>query len=147
MRTAVSITLNEKERRTLRRWARQDDARLARRARIVLLAAKRWSNNDIADKLETDPHTVARWRNRFADQGLGGVEEEAPRSGRRRSKRSRVEQRILRRVARHIERRQPWSYRELAELLGVNHMMVYRILREHDLSASPRPGASPLTTP
>jgi len=147
MRTAVSITLNEKERRTLRRWARQNDARLARRARIVLLAANGRSNNDIADRLEIDPHTVARWRDRFADQGLAGVKDEAARSGRRRNMRSRVEQRILRRAARLIGRRQPWSYRELAESLGVNHMMVYRVLREHNLPASPKPGASPLPTP
>src|SRR5271154_2337940 len=51
------------------------------RARIVLLAAQQWENQDIAAELETTPHTVGVWRRRFALERLVGLED-APRSGR-----------------------------------------------------------------
>ncbi|MBK8270700.1 MAG: helix-turn-helix domain-containing protein [Planctomycetes bacterium] len=66
MRTAIDIILTAAERRTLRNRARQSAGRVPLRARIILLAAMGWTNRAIAEKLRTDPHTVARWRNRFA---------------------------------------------------------------------------------
>lgn len=51
------------------------------RARIVLLAAEGTSNKGIAARLDTSPQTVSKWRKRFYEEGLGGLEDR-PRSSR-----------------------------------------------------------------
>ena len=51
------------------------------RARIVLLAARRWSNAAIAVQVGVSVDTVRTWRGRFAAQGLAGLVDRA-RSGR-----------------------------------------------------------------
>ncbi len=53
---------------------------LARRARIVLLAAKGLENKTIAARLGADPNTVGKWRRRFAERRLEGLYDE-PRPG------------------------------------------------------------------
>jgi transposase-like protein len=51
------------------------------RARIVLLASEGTSNKEIAKRLYTTPQTVCKWRKRFYEEGLNGLEDR-PRSGR-----------------------------------------------------------------
>jgi len=51
------------------------------RAKIVLLAAEGTSNKEIAARLDTTPQTACKWRKRFYEEGLGGLEDR-PRSGR-----------------------------------------------------------------
>lgn len=51
------------------------------RAKIVLLAAEGASNKEIAKRLDTSPQTVSKWRKRFHEEGLSGLEDR-PRSGR-----------------------------------------------------------------
>jgi transposase len=57
---------------------------LAQRARIVLLAADRESNTAIAAKVGVPRPTVIGWRNRYARQGVRGLDDDV-RSGRPRS--------------------------------------------------------------
>ncbi len=57
-------------------WAEGLWQSLARRARIVLLAADGKSNLNIADILAVTPLTVSKWRKRFAGQGLDGLHDE-----------------------------------------------------------------------
>jgi hypothetical protein len=51
------------------------------RAKIVLLAAEGFTNVEIAARLDTSPQVVWRWRKRFFEQRLKGLED-LPRSGR-----------------------------------------------------------------
>jgi len=51
------------------------------RARMILLAAEKLSNDQIAERLNTLREVVSRWRKRFVLQRLPGLEER-PRSGR-----------------------------------------------------------------
>ena len=51
------------------------------RARIVLMAAEGLDNDEIADRLDTRREIVSKWRKRFFEQGLAGLEER-PRGGR-----------------------------------------------------------------
>jgi hypothetical protein len=51
------------------------------RARIVLLASEGLSNKEIANRLHTTPQTACKWRKRFYEEGLDGLEDR-PRSGR-----------------------------------------------------------------
>jgi transposase len=67
----------------LTRWLRSSSIRssLARRARIVLLAADGLSNVDIARRVGGSRQTVLDWRKRFEANGIDGLHD-APRSGR-----------------------------------------------------------------
>lgn len=51
------------------------------RAKMVLLAAEGLDNDEIAARLDTRREIVSKWRKRFFEQGLAGLEER-PRGGR-----------------------------------------------------------------
>ena len=51
------------------------------RAKIVLMAAQGLDNDEIAARLDTNRVIVSKWRKRFFEQGLPGLEER-PRGGR-----------------------------------------------------------------
>jgi len=51
------------------------------RARIVLMAADGLDNDEIAARLDTRREIVSKWRKRFFEDGLAGLEER-PRGGR-----------------------------------------------------------------
>ena len=85
-RGAVSpfgIILSVEERRELERRARCYTASYAEvvRAKIVLLAAQGLANVEIAARCDTSVQVVHRWRKRFFDKRLKGLED-AARSGR-----------------------------------------------------------------
>src|SRR4028118_57407 len=80
---AMPITVSEADRLTLQSWARRPKTAqaLALRARIVLAAAAGQETNlEIAERLQTNRHTVAKWRGRYARRGLTGLTDE-PRPG------------------------------------------------------------------
>jgi hypothetical protein len=51
------------------------------RAKIVLYAAQGLRNDEIAQRLDTPRQVVSKWRKRFFEQGLAGLQE-LPRQGR-----------------------------------------------------------------
>ncbi len=51
------------------------------RAQLVLLAAEGVDNDEIAARLNTRREVVSKWRKRFFEEGLAGLEER-PRRGR-----------------------------------------------------------------
>ena len=51
------------------------------RAKIVLMAAEGLDNDEIAARLDTRREIVSKWRKRFFEQGLPGLDER-PRGGR-----------------------------------------------------------------
>src|ERR1700675_1142712 len=51
-----------------------------RRARIVLLGGQGRSTRSIAEEVRVQPRIVSHWRRRFAEHGLGGLED-LPRGG------------------------------------------------------------------
>jgi len=53
------------------------------RAKIVLYAAQGLCNDEIAQRLDTRRQVVSKWRKRFFEQGMAGLEE-LPRHRRRR---------------------------------------------------------------
>lgn len=66
--------------------ARSTPQALVFRCRVVLraAAADQPTNQTIAQELDCDRHTVGQWRERFAKDGLAGLQD-APRSGRPRA--------------------------------------------------------------
>lgn len=83
-RSPYTIELSDAERRELESRARRYTLpyRDVVRAKIVLLAAEGWRNDEIAAKLDTRREIVSKWRRRFYDHRLAGLEE-LPRTGRR----------------------------------------------------------------
>jgi len=76
------VTVPDADRVKLERqaWDRSAPARVAERARIVLLAADGLTGPQIAGRLGCTEPTVAKWRRQYAEDGLAGLED-APRPG------------------------------------------------------------------
>ncbi len=81
MRIAPTITLSDEERKELTKLARskRTSVRLAQRARIVLLAASGLQTKAIATQLSIGRVQVARWRERYVQSRLAGIERDLPR--------------------------------------------------------------------
>lgn len=77
------ITLSAKERRILTRTAGRYSSsyRDVIRAKIVLYAAAGLSNQEIAERIDLPRQIVSKWRKRFFEQRLPGLDEQ-PRRGR-----------------------------------------------------------------
>lgn len=82
-RSSFAITLTRDERATLEQRAAKYTSpyRDVVRAKIILLAADGLRNDIIASRLSLQRQIVSKWRKRFFDQRLAGLEEE-PRGGR-----------------------------------------------------------------
>lgn len=82
-RSPYVIELSGEERRVLEERATKYTLpyRDVVRARIVLMAADGLRNDEIAARLSTRREIVSKWRKRFAERRLAGLEE-LPRQGR-----------------------------------------------------------------
>ena len=135
MRVACQIRIEEKDREILEKWSRgrSTPVRLMQRAKIVLLAEQGLKNNKIAEAVGIDWRTVGTWRKRYAKYGVKGIEKDAPRPGRKALQRDSVVAKILKRTTNPPKTATQWSTRTLARELGINHMMVHRVWRIHEL--------------
>ncbi|WP_242947884.1 helix-turn-helix domain-containing protein, partial [Acidithiobacillus albertensis] len=59
--------------------SRLSSVRLSLRARMILLAAEGLQNKEIAERLGVDRLQVARWRKRYLEHRLSGIERDLPR--------------------------------------------------------------------
>jgi len=77
------VSLKRKERMRLEAMARKYTSpyRDVIRAKIVLYAAQGLSNEEIAHRLDTPRQIVSKWRKRYWEEGLGGLDERS-RAGR-----------------------------------------------------------------
>lgn len=133
MRVAPEILLGGEERAELRRLVRSKltSVRLSLRAQIVLLAADGMRSKDIAEQLEVGRVQVSRWRERYAESRLAGIERDLPRG----APPAKVD------VARLVElttQSSPaaathWSTRKMAAALGVSAASVSRHWRANGL--------------
>ncbi|MGH3469555.1 MAG: helix-turn-helix domain-containing protein [Thermocrispum sp.] len=82
-RSPYEIVLSDEERDELVARARRYTSPYAEvvRARIVLMAAEGLRNDEIAARLDTPRQVVSKWRKRFYEQRLGGLDD-LPRVGR-----------------------------------------------------------------
>jgi hypothetical protein len=85
---ASAVDLSAEQRETLDSLvrARSTPQAMVFRCRIVLMASQpeQPTNQQVADALDCDRHTVGLWRERYVAHGLTGLQD-APRSGRPRS--------------------------------------------------------------
>jgi transposase len=136
MRVAPKVIVSAEDRKVLERWARGRSApvRLMQRANIVLLAAKGQENKDIAAALHVTRQLVGRWRNRYVESGLAGIEQDAPGRGRKATARDALAPKIIEwTTQRKPENATHWSTRTLAAALGTTHSLVNRVWRANGL--------------
>lgn len=136
MRVAPQVTLTTEQKAALTAWAngRKTPVRLAERARIVLLAAEGRQDQDIAAALSITPKKTARWRRRFLDKGLPGIEKDAPRPGRTPSIGDDAVAEVIRKTTQETPPNAThWSTRSMSAAVGISDSSVLRIWRSHGL--------------
>jgi transposase len=136
MRVASPVVLSPEDRGVLelRARARRATARSVERARIILLAADGWRNQDIAAHLHMTPEKVARWRQRFLAGGLAAIAQDARRAGRPRTITAAQERAVVRKTTQETPPQAThWSTRTMAAAMGLSERSVRRIWQRHGL--------------
>jgi transposase len=128
----LTLSILEAEQLNARVLDRRSTQQVVLRARIVLLAAQQWENQDIAAELETTAHTVGVWRRRFAREQLTGLED-APRSGRPASLAAATVAKVLTTVTQPPKGRTRWSVRSMARHAGLSKSRVQQLWQANDL--------------
>ena len=133
LRVAQTIELTNEQRSELTRLARSKLAsvRLAQRAQIVLLAAQGLQNKDIAEQLGIGRVQVARWRQRYQEGGLQGIERDLPRGAP--PVKVDVDQLVALTTQTTPEAATHWSTRKMAAVLKVSPSTVMRHWQAHGL--------------
>jgi transposase len=137
----LKIALTDEERETLTAWSRSGagEHRKVERARVILLASQGLSAREIAGRLKTRLARVSKWRQRFCQSRLAGLED-AARPGKPKTYDEKTEKRILGLVdAEPPDGYSQWNGRLLAEELGdVSDDQVWRVLRKHKIQLQRR---------
>lgn len=128
-RPTTRLHLTPGDRETLEGWLRASKTprSIALRARITLLSTDGMTATAVAEKLDTHPETVRRWRRRFEQEGIDGLWDRH-RSGRP----TKIDQAITKRVLDLTTTRIPkeathWSVRLMAEYAGITQWQVRQI--------------------
>lgn len=130
MRVAAAIALKPAMRNKLSRYSKAFNVspKLKVRSSIILLADEGMTNKQIAAELGIDEPQVGRWRNRFAKQGLPGIEKDKSRPGRIKPLAKSKESEIIRKT---IETKPKgathWSRSLMAAETGVSESTVGRV--------------------
>ncbi len=133
-RTAPEITLDNLQREQLEALSRASSATQAEVlcARIILLAAMAWPNEEIAAELNTTEPTVCKWRRRFARYGMAGLQDQA-RSGRPTELSETALNTVLTKVTQPPKNRARWSCRSMAQQVGLSKSWVQQLWFRNDL--------------
>lgn len=136
MKTAPYIQLTNEEKQTLLNWSRsyKIEKRLAQRVQIILLAAEDNQNKQIAAELHTTHITVGKWRKRFCEKRIFGLQD-APRPGAPVIYDSKTEKRILETIDKDPpEGYASWDGTLLSSYLGdISPYYVWRMLNKHGI--------------
>jgi transposase len=139
------LILTTQERQTLQRLARRRTiGAVALRSRMVLACADGQANNVVAEQFGVTPKTIGKWRARFAQQRLGGLDDE-PRPGAPRKVTDEIAAQV---VARTLDGGPPnatrWSTRLMARTMGLSQSTIARIWLARGLRVRGRGGHKPL---
>jgi len=133
MLEALPIKLSDEQRLELERRVRSQtiDARAARRARIILLAADGTANHEIARRLEISRNQVIAWRSRFVHDGFEAIKSDRPRSGRK----ARIDPAEVIRLTTQTmpDAATQWSTRTLAAKMGISDTTVQKVWKANGI--------------
>lgn len=130
-RKAIEIQLTADERKALENIVKKStsEQRMVLRAQIIQLAAEGHRNKDIMKILDVSKPVVVKWRKRFAQDRLEGLND-APRSGKPRVYGPEVRIKVAAEACKPPEGQTHWSTRNLAKHIGkINYTTVHRILK------------------
>ena len=140
MRVAPRVEVSEGVRAKLERWAssRSAPVRLRERSLIVLGASAGLTNKEIAAELGLEVNKVGRWRRRYAEEGLAGIEKERARGGNQGGRSDAGREALRGRIVELTTTRLPedatqWSCRLMAREVGASRNFVNRTWRAHGL--------------
>lgn len=136
MRVAPPVIIDPSQRETLQQWARSRSlpARQVERAKVVLLAADGKTDLEIAASLKISNQKAARWRKRFLQFDLMGLEKDAPRPGRKPAISAKLKEDLIRRTTQSKPANAThWSTRTMAAEMGISEATVRRIWHAHGL--------------
>ena len=123
------LRVNDEQRKELERWvsSRTLPAGDVFRARLILALASGKSYSQIERELGTSRPTIARWRKRFQERGLPGLDPQH-KGSQPRTATAAMQARVIRRTTRKPEDGSTnWSCRKMAAALGVSKSTVQRI--------------------
>ena len=136
MRKATLVVLDKSQRLELEKLkrGRRVSVRLAQRAAIVLHAADGLDNQQIGALMNISRQKAGRWRQRYAQRGLMGIEKDAPRPGRRRRIDAKQRAAVVHKTWHETPEGQThWSRSTMAAATGFSDSTIGRIWREHGL--------------
>jgi transposase len=131
------LQLTDDQRGELSKWAasRSLSAGDVFRARLILALADARPYSQIMASLKTTAPTISRWKKRFEEEGMAGLDP------RHKGSRPRVaDARVQARIARKTQHKPEdgsthWSCRKMAQALGLSKSTVQRVWAQ-----TPRPG-------
>ena len=133
---APPLPLTEREREELLQISklRSTPQSVALRVRIVLSASEGIANKVLARQLSTTLPTVLLWRARYQAEGLAGILEDRPRSGRPKEISAQQEAALIETTLHRTPKDAThWSVRSMAKTQGVSAATVQRIWKKHHL--------------
>jgi transposase len=135
-RKSIPVVLTKAEVNRLKQWIRAGSTpqQVVLRARIIEAAAGARQDREIAAQLHVHRRTVALWRCRARQQGIGCIWEIAPGRGRKTPYAADV---VGRMVEATLQTKPAgsthWSTRSLARTQGVSKNTIHRIWQEHQI--------------
>jgi len=129
------LSISDEQREELGRWAqsRALPAGDVFRARLILALADGLSYREIERKLGASAPTVSKWKSRFEQSGMDGLQAHN-RGSRPRTATPAVQAKIIRRAQQKpSDGSTHWSCRKLAEQLGISKTTVQRVLAQAKL--------------
>lgn len=133
---AAALRLDPSQRQVLESVARAGSTRqsVARKCRVILLAAEGVSNNSIAEETGLSRPTVIATRAAFARDGIDAIRRKQTRKRVPRVRTPELEKKILDTT---LQTRPPdathWSVRTLARHLGVTRTVVHEVWQKYDV--------------
>jgi transposase len=98
------------------------------------MAAEGQMDKEIAGRLGISRRNAARWRGRYIELGIKGIEKDAPRPGRKRKLSKKEEQEVVRMTTQEKPSDAThWSTRNMAKAAGISDSAVRRIWKRHGL--------------
>ena len=134
-RPKAELVLSADERAALEEWVRHHSTpqKLALRCRIILACATGASDKDVAAELGSTLHVVGKWRARFVEHRISGLEDTAQRGGPRTVTDEQVVGLVVRTLEHTPQDAAYWSAQLMAKETGLSPSMVSRVWRAFGL--------------
>jgi transposase len=134
-RKSKDIQITEAQKQELMLWKRSQklDHRYVLRANIILSTLDGLTVNEIVKQTQCSSRTVIKWRNRFRDKGIEGLQD-LPRPGKEPKYSARKKLEVIETACSEPgDGYTNWSQQRIADKVGISRSHVNRILKEADL--------------